>query len=35
MNDTALVIALIFVFLTFGWIFWNLGHIVSPDEEDE
>ena len=31
-EDDALALGLIFIFLSFGWIFYNVGRIVSPDE---
>jgi hypothetical protein len=35
LEDEALIIALIFIFLSFGWIFYNLGHLVNPDDPDD
>ena len=33
-EDDQLVIALIFVFFTFGWIWWNVvGYLPRPDDD--
>ena len=32
-EDEALIIALVFIFLSFGWIFYNLGKIVDGDDD--
>ena len=31
-EDDALALGLIFIFLSFGWIFYNLGKLYGPDE---
>ena len=33
-EEQILLPGLIFIFLTFGWIFYNMGRVVSPDDED-